>query len=103
MTTKNTTKTSKALVHSQYADKAIPPLMQEYVAWLKAETGFDVDARSVYLSSALRGAFQKSPGNQQRIAQAAASVAAEKAARAERKAAKAAEPKPKPQRKPAAK
>jgi hypothetical protein len=55
----STTKANKTLAHAQYADKAIPPLMQECCAWLATETGVHVDARSVYLGSALREKFQK--------------------------------------------
>jgi sRNA-binding protein len=91
--------TNKSAPRAAFAAKPISPVMRDYVAWLKAETGYDVDPMSVQLSGVLRGAFQKSPGNQKRIAAASARVAAEKAARAERKAAqqaKAAESKPKP-------
>lgn len=66
------------------AAKPISPLMSEYVEWLKAETGYDVDPMSVQLSGVLRGAFQKSDSNQSRIAEVAVKSAAEKAARHER-------------------
>lgn len=83
---------------AMYADKDIPPVIQEFVEFLKAETGADVDARSVYLGSSLRGAFQKSEGNQARIAERASEIEQEKLDRvqaakdrAERKVAKAIE------------
>ena len=38
-------------------------LILDYCRWLKEQTGYDVDPMSVYLGSALRGEFQKSPGN----------------------------------------
>lgn len=63
------TNNKPALAH--YADKPLTPVIADYVAWLKAETGYEVDPMSVALSSALRGVFQKSPDNQQRIADAA--------------------------------
>ncbi|QEO15616.1 hypothetical protein FLP10_15150 [Agromyces intestinalis] len=71
-----------------YAEKAITPVMRDYIAWLEKETGYKVDPVSVQLSSMLRPAFQKSPGNQNRIADAAERAAARRSARA----AKAAEP-----------
>ena len=71
-----------------FAAKPISPLMAEYVAWLKTETGYDVDPLSVQLSGVLRGTFQKSAQNQARIAQVAERLAAEEKARAERKAAR---------------
>ena len=71
------------------AAKPISPLMQDYVAWLKAETGYDVDPLSVQLSGVLRSAFQKSEGNQRRLAESIIAKEADTAARAERKAARA--------------
>jgi len=53
--------------HANYVEKAIPTRIQEFADWLTRETGFEVDARSVYLGSALRGTFQKSDENQERI------------------------------------
>lgn len=78
------------------AAKPITPVMAEYVAWLEAETGYPVDPMSVQLSGLLRPTFQKSTGNQKRLADTAARVAAEKVARAERAAARAAKPVPEP-------
>lgn len=65
-----TIKATKTAVpaQAQYAEKGIPPLMVEFAAWLEKETGVPVDARSVYLGSALREKFQKSDGNQKRLA-----------------------------------
>ncbi len=88
--------TNKIAPRAAQAAKPISPLMAEYIAWLKAETGYDVDPMSVQLSGVLRGTFQKSAGNQQRIAAIAIRKAADEKARAERKAEaakKAAEPK----------
>lgn len=92
---------------ANYAEKEIPTVIQNFVDYLKEQTGYEVDPRSVYLGSALRGEFQKSPENQKRIADRAAEIEQERidrearaeeraAAKAEReaaKAAKAAEPK----------
>ena len=96
-------------INAKYADedRAIPAVINDFVDYLKETTGYDVDPRSVYLGSALRGQFQKSEGNQARIAARAAEIEQEKidrakraeeraAAKAEReaaRAAKAAEPK----------
>lgn len=96
-------------INAKYADeeRAIPAVINDFVDYLKETTGYDVDPRSVYLGSALRGQFQKSEGNQKRIADRAAEIEQEKidrakraeeraAAKAEReaaRAAKAAEPK----------
>mgnify|MGYP001581982967 CR=1 FL=1 len=96
-------------INAKYADeeRAIPTVINDFVDYLKETTGYDVDPRSVYLGSALRGQFQKSEGNQKRIADRAAEIEQEKidrakraeeraAAKAEReaaRAAKAAEPK----------
>lgn len=96
-------------INAKYADeeRAIPAVINDFVDYLKETTGYDVDPRSVYLGSALRGQFQKSEGNQKRIAARAAEIEQEKidrakraeeraAAKAEReaaRAAKAAEPK----------
>lgn len=80
------TKTTKAPALAAYATKPLTPTIQEYVAWLKAETGYDVDPQSVALASALRGKFQKSEGNQARLTQAKERVAQEREARAARRA-----------------
>jgi membrane protein involved in colicin uptake len=42
------------------ATKEITPTMAAFADWLKAETGVDVDARSVALAGSLRMDFQKS-------------------------------------------
>lgn len=75
---------NKIAPRAAQAAKPISPLMAEYVSWLKAETGYDVDPISVQLSGVLRGAFQKDAPNQARIAEAAAKRAAERAERHER-------------------
>lgn len=73
---------------ASYAEKDITPVTQDYIDWLKAETGYDVDPLSVQLSSVLRGNFQKSEGNQARIARRAEERVAEAEAREEAKAAR---------------
>ena len=71
--------------HANYAEKAIPTRLQEYVEWLERETGYKVDPRSVYLGSALRGTFQKSDENQERIANRAQEIIDQKVAREQAK------------------
>ncbi len=83
---------NKIAPRAAQAAKPISTLMTEYVAWLKAETGYDVDPMSVQLSGVLRGTFQKSDGNQQRIAAIATRKAADEKARTDRKAAAAKKP-----------
>lgn len=88
---------------ARYLDKDITPVTADIVAFIKEQTGYDADPMSVQLGSVLRGTFQKSEGNQARIAARKVELEAEAAARAERaekreankaaKAAKAAEPK----------
>lgn len=68
---------------ANYAGKNVPTRIQEYAEWLEKETGYAVDLRSVYLGSALRGTFQKSDENQERIASRADEIVAERAAREE--------------------
>lgn len=80
------TKTTQAPALAEYATKPLPPTMREYVAWLKAQTGYDVDPQSVALASALRGKFQKSDGNLARLAEAKARNAQDAVARAARRA-----------------
>lgn len=70
---------------ANYAGKNVPTRIQEYADWLTRETGYEVDLRSVYLGSALRGTFQKSDENQERIAARAAELVELKAARAQAK------------------
>ncbi|GGR28877.1 hypothetical protein ACFOE1_05210 [Agromyces mediolanus] len=69
-----------------YAEKDITPVMREYIAWLEKETGYKVDPISVQLSSMLRPAFQKSPGNQKRMADAKAARVTAAQAKVERRA-----------------
>lgn len=78
--------TTKSAPRAALAAKPISPLMVEYVAWLKAETGYDADPMSVQLSGVLRGTFQKSPAHQLKLSDAAAAKVAAEAARAERAA-----------------
>lgn len=71
--------------HANFVEKNIPTRMQEYVDWLERETGYAVDARSVYLGSSLRGTFQKSDENQERIAARAQEIEDQRAAKEQRK------------------
>lgn len=73
-------------INAKYADeeRAIPAVINDFVDYLKETTGYDVDPHSVYLGSALRGQFQKSEGNQKRIAARAAEIEQEKIDRAKR-------------------
>ena len=73
---------------TEYAAKPISKVNQDYVNWLAAETGYPVDPVTVQLASNLRGVFQKSAGNQRRIADAAAVKAAADIAREDRRAAR---------------
>jgi len=90
-----------------YAAKEPTELIMQFCHYLTEQTGYEVDPLSVYLGSALRGEFQKSPENQRRLAEQAERIAAEKVTREQRKserAAKAAAPKvekPKPTAAPA--
>lgn len=54
-----TRKTPNNAPRAEYATKAVTPLMQQYAEWLTAQSGYAADPRSVFLSSALRTAFQK--------------------------------------------
>jgi hypothetical protein len=78
--TANTPKAPRAAL----ATKALSPVMTDYAAWIKAETGYDVDPMSVQLAGTMRTYFQQSEGNQRRIVAAAEAKAKEAAARAER-------------------
>lgn len=98
MTTTKNSKTTAPLAHRIPAE--VSPVITAYAEWLTEQTGYKVDPMSVYIGSQLRSTFQKTPANQQRIAEAAKERATQDAAkakaRAEREAAaakKAAEPK----------
>lgn len=108
MTTTKNSKTTAPLAHRIPAE--VSPVITAYAEWLTEQTGYKVDPMSVYIGSQLRSTFQKTPANQNRIAEAAKERAAQDAAkakaRAEREAAtakKSAEPKadkPAPKRAP---
>jgi len=70
--------------------KAITPVMQDFLAYIEQQTGYKADPMSVQLGGLLRGEFQKSEGNQKRIAAQSEAVAKANAERAERTAARAA-------------
>lgn len=82
----NSKKTQKTAPLAHRIPAEVSPVIAAYSAWLEEQTGYKVDPMSVYLGSQLRGTFQKSEGNQQRIAQAKAARDAEAAAKAARKA-----------------
>jgi len=46
--------------YREYATKAITPTMEAFAEWLRAETGYEVDARTVALAGSLRSDFQSS-------------------------------------------
>ena len=46
--------------YKAYAAKDITPTMEAFAEWLRAETGYEVDARTVALAGSLRNDFQKS-------------------------------------------
>ena len=77
------------------AKLVVTPVIDSFADWIEQETGTTLTERErvvLYLGSALRGDFQKSPANQKRIADQVARVAAEKAAREKRAAERAAKP-----------
>lgn len=108
MTTTKKTSNPAPLAHRIPAE--VSPVITAYAEWLTEQTGYKVDPMSVYIGSQLRSTFQKTPANQQRIAESAKARAAQDAAKAARKAereAKVAEkttpvpaPKPAPKRAP---
>lgn len=53
----------------QYLDKEPTPVHQRFVEWVKAETGYDVDLKTVQLAFVLRIPFQKSELNQEDLGQ----------------------------------
>ncbi|MGV8881128.1 MAG: hypothetical protein ACOH19_03160 [Rhodoglobus sp.] len=76
----------KTPAQAHYGQKAITPVMVEFIKYLEAETGYKVDPISVQLASLLRGRFQKSPANQTRLAEKAAAVETARKSRSERAA-----------------
>ncbi|MEV8265643.1 hypothetical protein AB0P00_15980 [Microbacterium sp. NPDC077057] len=89
MSTTKKTQPTAPLAHRVPAE--VSDLIATYSAWLEEQTGVKIDPMSVYLGSQLRSTFQKSDGNQARIAKAAQERAARDAAKAERKAEREAE------------
>lgn len=51
-----------------YAEKDPTELQEMFADWLSTKTGYDVDVKSVALATSLRGAYQKSPENQDHLA-----------------------------------
>lgn len=84
MTTKKNSKPAPAL--ARYADVEASALIASYCDWIEEQTGRRPDPWSVYVGSQLRGKFQKSEGNQKRLAEQAARLAEEAKAKAARKA-----------------
>lgn len=89
MTTSKKTQTTAPLAHRVPAE--VSDLIATYGAWLEEQTGQKIDSMSVYLGSQLRGTFQKSEGNQARLAAATAARIKREADRAEAQAARQAE------------
>ena len=77
-TASTTAKTQNRKALADYKDTAVTPLMQEYAEWITANTGVKVDARSVFLGSALRTRFQA----ERRAAKATAKPARKRAPKA---------------------
>lgn len=71
---------------ARYVDKDVTPRMQEFADWMREQTGYEVDPRTVYLSSVLRPVFQSSDENQKRLADRREEVAEERAVAAEKRA-----------------
>ena len=84
MTTTKKTSTPAPLAHRVPAE--VSDLIATYSAWIEEQTGYKADPMSVYLGSQLRAIFQKSEGNQKRIAEAAKARAAQDAAKAKARA-----------------
>jgi hypothetical protein len=82
------TNTSKAQSFSERAANEPTQLHKDFAAWLKAETGVDVDLKTVQLATALRMDFQKSETNQKALKERLAKSAADKKASAEKRKAK---------------
>jgi hypothetical protein len=74
-----------------YAAKAPTPTMVAFAEWLKAETGVDVDLKSVALAGSLRMDFQKSDFWKNHDSNYLANVEANRAERAKAQLAKAEE------------
>ena len=73
---------------AKYADKPISAVHESFIGWLEEQTGYPVDPQTVAIAINLHSTWQKSDGNQKRIADMKARNAAEAVARAERKAAR---------------
>lgn len=82
---------------ADYAEKDPTELQEMFADWLSTKTGYDVDVKSVALATSLRGAYQKSPENQDHLAarrEAAEQRVADREKRAEEREAKAKAPAP---------
>lgn len=93
------TKKTQTAPRAEYlANLKVTPVIEEFARYIESECGIVLSERErvvLYLGSALRGDFQKSPGNQARLSEQAKRVAAEKVAREKRateRAAKLAQP-----------
>jgi membrane protein involved in colicin uptake len=85
-----TSKTKAAPPLKHIADKEPTALHEEFVAWLKTNTGVDCDLKSVQLATVLRMEFQRSEQNQKRLAASKKAKADADAAREARRAERAA-------------
>lgn len=83
MTNSKKTQNPAPLAHRIPAE--VTPVILAYSAWLEEQTGYKVDPMSVYIGSQLRGTFQKSEGNQTRLALQAAALAEREQAKILRK------------------
>jgi hypothetical protein len=93
------------LPFGKYVDKEPTAVHEACAEWIEANTGYEVDLKSVQLTALLYGRFQKSPENQERIAAArenAATAAEEREENATKRAAKKSASKPPTRRRGAA-
>lgn len=73
---------------ARYAEKNVTPVIDLYADWIEQEVGITLTAKDrkiLYIGSALRGEFQKSDLNQDRIATRKEEIEAEEQAREERR------------------
>lgn len=65
---------------ARYLEKEVTPVIEDFADFLEKQTGMTLNKRDrqvLFIGSALRGTFQKSPENQARIAQRKEEIAAE--------------------------
>lgn len=74
---------------ARYTEKEVTPVINSFGDWLEENTGLTLtkrDRQILFIGSALRGTFQKSDYNQERIAARKEEIAAEEEAREQRAA-----------------